>query len=140
MLTNIDHIVVYVIDQKAALDFYVGKLGLELRHCSTGGILYAGYELRVGFIGSPTTLHLALRISGDEPRNNPIMLTCDDLRKTYEELNARGVEFTTHPIGGLEWVCFVDPDGNQFYMSDNNNDWIDGDAWKRLMQGISDFP
>jgi catechol 2,3-dioxygenase-like lactoylglutathione lyase family enzyme len=140
MLTNINHAVIFVSDQRAALDFYVGKVGFELRHCSTGGILYRGYHLCVGLAGSPTTLVLALRTAGEEARSNPIMLACDDLRQTYEELAAKGVEFTMTPIGGLEWVRFVDPDGNEFHLSEHNKNWIDEAALKRLMQGIPDFP
>lgn len=140
MLTDIDHVVIYVSDQNAALDFYVNKLGLELRHCSPG-VLYGGYALHVAPHRSRTTLVLALGKTGPElASNNPIMLTCDDMRKTYDQLQEKGVQFTMYPIGGLEFVRFVDPDGNEFLMSDNNNSWINEEALKRLKQGIPDLP
>jgi catechol 2,3-dioxygenase-like lactoylglutathione lyase family enzyme len=138
VLTNIDFTVIYVSDQRAALDFYVGKLGFELRSCITGGVLFSGYNLHVGLSGSRTALCLALQTPGEERRsNNPIMITCEDLEKTYEELKAKGVEFTMHPIRGLEWLRFVDPDQNEFLLS-NVTGWIDEGALKRLMQGLPD--
>jgi catechol 2,3-dioxygenase-like lactoylglutathione lyase family enzyme len=139
MLTDIDHFVIFVSDQRAALDFYVGTLGFELQHCTTG-MLYGGYDLRLGLKGSPTSLVLALRSSGAQLSANRIMLSCDDLCKTYEELIAKGVIFRMHLNGGLEFVSFVDPDGNEFYLSHNNKSWIDERALERLMQGIPDFP
>ncbi|HTO63695.1 MAG TPA: hypothetical protein VMM15_20845, partial [Bradyrhizobium sp.] len=69
---------------------------------------------------------------------SPIMLACEDLRKTHEELLARGVEFRNHPGSGLEYGSFLDPDRNELYLSDNNRNWIDEKALQRLMQGIPD--
>ncbi len=139
MLTNIDRVAIQVSNQRAALNFYVEKLGFELRHC-TMGELYGEYDIHVGLPGSPTTLVLALpdaRIGSWKAR---IMLTCTDLRKTYEYLREKGVEFTMHPIGGLEWVSFVDPDGNIFHVSDNNENWINKEALQRLMDSSQDTP
>ncbi|WP_316239165.1 VOC family protein [Bradyrhizobium sp. SZCCHNR1015] len=140
MFINIDHVVIYVGDQRAALDFYVGTLGFELRHCSTGGILYWGYHLSVGLPGSSTTLQLALRPPGDDRRNAPVMLICAELSQTYQALLARGVQFHNHLVGGIEFVSFFDPDGNEFYLSDNNRSWIDDNALMRLKKGIPDGP
>jgi catechol 2,3-dioxygenase-like lactoylglutathione lyase family enzyme len=137
MFINVDHVVIFVSDQKVALDFYVGKLGFELRHCSTGGILYWGYHLAVGLKGSRTKLQLALRPPGVAFHGSPIMLACEDLRRTHEELLARGVEFRNHPDSGLEFGSFLDPDGNELYLSVDRN-WIDEGALQRLMQGIAD--
>lgn len=47
-----------------------------------------------------------------------MFFTCDDIQKTYEELTARGVEFTDPPseqFGGW-WAVFKDPDGHLFGM------------------------
>jgi catechol 2,3-dioxygenase-like lactoylglutathione lyase family enzyme len=138
MFTRIDHVVVYVSDQKAALDFYVNKLGFELRHCSTGGIIYGGYHLSVGLKESPTLIQLALRLPGTEVQSTPIMLACNDLRKTHEELLARGVEFRCHSDSGLEFGVFYDPDKNEIYLSDHNPTWIDEKKLEQLLQGIPD--
>jgi catechol 2,3-dioxygenase-like lactoylglutathione lyase family enzyme len=140
MFTEIDHVVIYVTDQRAALEFYVGTLGFELRHCSSGGILYWGYNLSVGLADGGAHLQLALRPPGNDTRNAPIMLSCSDLRSTYEALLEKGVEFRSHLIGGIEFVSFVDPDGNEFYLSDNNKNWIDQNALARLKAGLLDHP
>jgi catechol 2,3-dioxygenase-like lactoylglutathione lyase family enzyme len=139
VLTNIDYVVINVRDQRAALDFYVGKLGFELRHCSPG-LLHGGYALHVAPHGGRTALVLALGVASKEVLKNRIMLTCDDMRRTYDELREKGVEVTMHPIGGMALVRFVDPDGNEFLLSDNNQNWIDEGALNRLRQGVPDYP
>jgi catechol 2,3-dioxygenase-like lactoylglutathione lyase family enzyme len=138
MLVNVDHVVIFVSDQNVALDFYVSKLGFELRHCSTGAALYWGYHMAVGLKGSRTKLQLALRPPGATFHGSPIMLACEDLLRTHEELLARGVEFRNHPGGGLDYASFLDPDRNELYLSDNNKNWIDEGALQRLMLGIPD--
>jgi catechol 2,3-dioxygenase-like lactoylglutathione lyase family enzyme len=105
---TISHI--WVLDQDQALDFYVGKLGLEV-----------GTDMDLGFMR-----WLTVRVPGDESRNillekpgPPAMdeataaqvrelvakgasgftvaFSTDDCQKTYETLKARGVEFTQEP-------------------------------------------
>jgi hypothetical protein len=68
------------------------------------------------------------------------MLSCGDLRSTYHALLANGIEFRSHLIGGIEFVSFVDPDGNEFYLSDNRKNWIDEEALARLKAGLPDAP
>ena len=138
MFTNIDHIVIYVTDQRTALEFYIGKLGFELWHCSTGGILYGGYHLCVGLRGSRTKLQLALRQPGAELHGASVMLACENLLSTHKELLSRGVEFRNHPGSGVEFASFLDPDGNELFLSDSNENWIDEGSLQRLLQGISD--
>ncbi|MGJ4880713.1 VOC family protein [Bradyrhizobium sp. SZCCHNRI3052] len=140
MLTRIDYVAVYVADQRAALDFYVDTLGFELRHCSPGGIINWGYDLTVGLPGQRMMLQLTLRPPGDTSRSTPIMLSCTDLEQTYHALLAKGVRFHCHLNGGLEFVSFYDPDGNEFYISDNSQNWIDENALARMKQGVPDGP
>ncbi len=45
-----------------------------------------------------------------------VVLACDDIRATYNELSGRGVEFTEEPSQqpwGM-WAQFKDVDGNEF--------------------------
>jgi catechol 2,3-dioxygenase-like lactoylglutathione lyase family enzyme len=110
MLTSINVSGVFVLDQDEALDFYIGKLGLEVRQ-----------DLDLGFmrwltVGAPgdTGREILLELPGppayDEKITEQIRdlvtkgatgfaagFTTDDCRKTYEELNAKGVEFTQEP-------------------------------------------
>jgi predicted enzyme related to lactoylglutathione lyase len=45
-----------------------------------------------------------------------IVFTCDDIQRTYEELRAKGVEFTEAPTQEFWgwWAVFKDPDGNTY--------------------------
>jgi catechol 2,3-dioxygenase-like lactoylglutathione lyase family enzyme len=110
MITSIRISGVFVPDQDEALDFYVGKLGLEVSN-----------DIDLGFMR-----WLTVRVPGDPDRDillekpgPPAMdqasaeqirelvskgasgfavgFTTDDCRKTYETLKARGVEFTQEP-------------------------------------------
>jgi lactoylglutathione lyase len=137
MLTFVDFVVVHVRDQRAALSFYVDKLGFELRACAPG-TLVAGYWLTVGFPGARTTIALAQASADQKPRRHEIMFRCDDLRQTYEELKAKGVDFTMHFGGGFEWVQFIDPDGNEFLLTSSDGHGIDERSLVRLKQGIPD--
>ena len=75
-------------------------------------------ELRVG--GSDT--HVVLFTTDDGPRpGSPFnrALACDNVERTYEELQSRGVDFTAPPQK-QSWgtfATFKDPDGNQFVLS-----------------------
>jgi catechol 2,3-dioxygenase-like lactoylglutathione lyase family enzyme len=127
MFKTITHSMIYVLDQDEALDFYVGKLGLEVR---------ADYDL--GFMR-----WLTVGVPGDEGREILLerpgppahseqtgaqvrdlltkgalglgfILRTDDCRRTYQELRAKGVEFAEEPTEqpyGID--CAVrDPFGN----------------------------
>jgi catechol 2,3-dioxygenase-like lactoylglutathione lyase family enzyme len=122
---NISH--VWVLDQQAAHDFYVGKLGLEVRNDLPLGFMR---WLTVGVPGDPSR-EILLEVPGppgvDEASAEQIRaliskgatgftvgFTTDDCRKTYEELKGRGVEFTEEPTEHFYGVdCALrDPFGN----------------------------
>lgn len=109
MFNAITHSGIYVLDQDEALDFYVGKLGLEVS---------ADFDL--GFMRWLTVCvpgedrHILLEKPGPPMMSDEaaaqvrdlltkgmlglaFILTTDDCRKTYEELLAKGVEFTQEP-------------------------------------------
>jgi catechol 2,3-dioxygenase-like lactoylglutathione lyase family enzyme len=128
MLTNITHSQVYVLDQDAALDFYVGTLGLEVNTDADLGFMR---WLTVQVPGRPEH-QLLLEKPGppahDEATAEQIrelitkgamgmagIFTVDDIHKTYEELRAKGVEFTEEPTEqpyGVD-AGIRDPFGNQ---------------------------
>ncbi len=110
MSNRITHTQVYVLDQDQALDFYVGKLGFEV---STDADLGFMRWLTVSFPAQPD-LHLLLEKPGppahDEATAEQIrelvtkgalgmaaIIAVDDVHKVYEELVAKGVEFTEEP-------------------------------------------
>ena len=133
MIQRLSHVTIYVLDQDSARDFYVNKLGFEIR---TDATMDNGFRwLTVGPKGQPD-LEVALMPTSPGPMMDQetsdmlrtlirkgklgagVMETAD-CRKTYEELKARGVEFTQPPTQrfyGLE-ALFKDDSGNWFSMS-----------------------
>ena len=110
MLTSFTHSQVYVLDQDEALDFYVGKLGLEVHTDADLGFMR---WLTVNAPGQPER-QLLLERPGppahDEKTAKQIrelvtkgalgmagIFVVDDIHRTFEELSAKGVEFTEEP-------------------------------------------
>jgi len=111
MIKNITHSSVYVLDQDDALDFYVQKLGLEVKTDADLGFMR---WLTVNVPGDPER-EILLEKPGppamDEAAAEQVrdlltkgalglgfILQTDDCQKTYEELKAKGVEFTQEPV------------------------------------------
>jgi catechol 2,3-dioxygenase-like lactoylglutathione lyase family enzyme len=131
MTIQLTHANVWVHDQDEALAFYTEKLGLELREDVTLPEL-GGYRwLTVGPVGQPDVA-LTLNVPGPPLFDNHttdqvkelmakgatggFILGVDDCRASYEELKARGVEFTEEPSErpyGID-AGFRDPSGNSF--------------------------
>jgi catechol 2,3-dioxygenase-like lactoylglutathione lyase family enzyme len=110
MLKSLTHSQVYVLDQDEALDFYVGKLGMEVNTDADLGFMR---WLTVNVPGEPGR-QLLLEKPGPPAHDDATaeqirelvtkgalgmagILTVDDIHKTYEELKAKGVEFTEEP-------------------------------------------
>jgi catechol 2,3-dioxygenase-like lactoylglutathione lyase family enzyme len=133
MIKRMSHVTIYVEDHDRAHDFYVGKLGFEVR---TDAKMDNGFRwLTVGPKGQPE-LEIALMrptagMSFDA--ESVVMIAelrkrgslgggvfqTDDCHKTYEELRARGVEFRSPPAEkpyGIE-ALFVDDSGNWFSLT-----------------------
>jgi catechol 2,3-dioxygenase-like lactoylglutathione lyase family enzyme len=127
MLTAITISHVWVLDQDQALDFYVNKLGLEVRSDMNLGFMR---WLTVGVPGDRSReilLELPAPPSVDVEAADQIRalvskgatgftvgFTTDDCRKTYETLLARQVEFTQEPTErfyGID-IGLRDPFGN----------------------------
>jgi catechol 2,3-dioxygenase-like lactoylglutathione lyase family enzyme len=111
MLTATTHSGLYVLDQDQALDFYVGTLGLEVHTDADLGFMR---WLTVNVPGDPDR-EIVLMLPGppaiDEATAEEVrelvtkgagggwlIFSTDDCRKTYEELLAKGVEFTQEPL------------------------------------------
>jgi catechol 2,3-dioxygenase-like lactoylglutathione lyase family enzyme len=127
MLTAITVSHVFVLDQDEALDFYVGKLGMEVRSDIDLGFMR---WLTVGVVGD-TDREILLEKPGPPSMNEAaaeqirdlltrgamgfaIGFTTDDCQKMYETLSAKGVEFTQEPVERFYGIdCgFRDPFGN----------------------------
>ncbi|HST83392.1 MAG TPA: VOC family protein [Kineosporiaceae bacterium] len=127
MFNAITHSQIYVLDQDEALDFYVGKLGLEVTADVDMGFMR---WLTVSVPGQPDRQIVLEKPGGPSMSEETaqqvrelvtkgavgghLILTTDDCRKTYETLLARGVEFTEEPTDrpyGID-CAFRDPFGN----------------------------
>ncbi len=129
MITKLTHSTVYVLDQDRAKDFYVNKLGFECRDDARMGDFR---WLTVGPKTQPDIRIILMAIGG-----SPMMkedhaaqlralvaagalsggvLVTDDLRRDYEAMKAKGVEFarppTEEPYGFA--AVFKDDSGNYF--------------------------
>jgi len=134
MLRRVSHVNLWVHDQDEALAFYTQKLGFEVRDDVTME-QFGGYRwLTVGppaqpdlklilSIPAPPALDAevadqlkALVARGAVGGAGTLIFETEDLRGTYEDLTARGVEFTQAPMErsyGID-AAFRDPSGNPF--------------------------
>jgi catechol 2,3-dioxygenase-like lactoylglutathione lyase family enzyme len=139
MLTNLNTVQVWVHDQDEALAFYTDKLGLEVREDVTVPEMGNFRWLTVGVPGQDSVAITLMAVPGapvfdDETRaqilsllakgaSSGLFFSTDDCRKTYEELKARGVEFTQEPVDqpyGVD-AGFRDPSGNHARMVQRSN-------------------
>jgi predicted enzyme related to lactoylglutathione lyase len=128
---------VWVHDQDEALAFYTDKLGWEVRSDVTMPELGDFRWLTVGPVGQDFDVVL-MAVPGppvmDEDTRKQVLdlaakgfagtvfLTTEDCRADYEELKARGVEFTEAPEErpyGID-AGFRDPTGNAFRLTQVN--------------------
>ena len=135
MLKQLTHVNVWVHDQDEALAFYTEKLGMELRDDVTVAELGNFRWLTVGPVGQPDVAIVLMAIPGapmidDETHEQirtlmskgfagTVFLTTDDCKQSYDELSARGVEFTEKPFDtpyGID-SGFRDPSGNSFRLT-----------------------
>ena len=118
---------IFVLDQDEALDFYVGKLGLEVRADHDLGFMR---WLTVGVPGDdgreillekpgppgmdPESAEQVRDLVSKGATGFAAGFTTDDCRKTYEELKAKGVEFSQEPTEHFYGIdCGLrDPFGN----------------------------
>lgn len=133
MIQSLSHISIYVIDQDSAHDFYVNKLGFEVR---ADAKMENGFRwLTVGPKGQPD-LEIVLMPTAPGPmmseQNSEMLRTLirngvlgagvfetADCQKTYEELLAKGVQFRSAPkeqFYGIE-AMMKDDSGNWFSLT-----------------------
>ncbi|HZE49570.1 MAG TPA: VOC family protein [Jatrophihabitantaceae bacterium] len=132
---------VWVHDQDEALDFYTRKLGFEIRSDATVPELDNFRWLTVGPPGQDDVAITLMAIPGPPVMDDDtaaqvrdlmakgfagaIFLTTEDCQASYEELSARGVEFTEKPEERPYGVDsgFRDPSGNTFRLTQVRAGW-----------------
>jgi predicted enzyme related to lactoylglutathione lyase len=125
----------WVHDQDEALAFYTEKLGWEVRSDVTMPEMGDFRWLAAGPVGQEDFSVVLMAIPGspvmdaataDQVRDlmgkgfaGTVFMTTDDVRSDYEQLKARGVEFTEAPEErpyGID-AGFRDPSGNAFRLT-----------------------
>src|SRR3981189_3033282 len=109
-MLNITHSHVFVLDQDEALEFYVGKLGLEVKMDADLGMMRwltvgppgeSDRQILLELPGPPAmddaTAEQVRRLITKAASGFTVGVATDDCRKTYETLRAKGVEFTDEP-------------------------------------------
>jgi catechol 2,3-dioxygenase-like lactoylglutathione lyase family enzyme len=125
MLTSLSHSFVYVLDHDEAVDFYVGKLGLEIGADADlgpfrwltvhpNGAPRPELVLATPEMGHDEETAAAIRDLVTKGGGNGVIFSVDDCRTSYEELLAKGVEFTQEPTEHFYGIdCGLrDPFGN----------------------------
>jgi catechol 2,3-dioxygenase-like lactoylglutathione lyase family enzyme len=126
----------WVHDQDEALAFYTRKLGMEVRADVTLAEMGNFRWLTVGPAGQPDFAIVLMAIPGppvmeaetaEQVRSlmakgfaGTVFLTTDDCQASYEDLKARGVEFTEQPEERPYGVDsgFRDPSGNSLRLTE----------------------
>lgn len=138
MITRLTHTTIYVLDQDSAKDFYINKLGFEVRYdvVMGDGFEGAGQGFRWLTVGPPGQPDVQLILADCRMGHSPEgaeqvrdlvakgafaagVLATDDCRRTYAELTERGVVFLQEPAErpyGIEAV-FRDDSGNVFSLT-----------------------
>jgi len=119
MATGIRSVGIYVGDQERAKRFFTESLGFDLiGDTPMGDGPGAARWIEVAPTGGPVRLVL---FTVDEQKDrigtfSNVLFDCDDIQQTYEELQAKGVEFTEAPSRQFWgwWAVFKDPDGNTY--------------------------
>jgi len=135
MTITISTINVWVDDQEEALAFWTGKVGFELRSDASFPEMPGFRWLTVGPKDQPDIELVLMSIPPapvltDEQREiihksmtqglaGHVFFVTDDVRRDYDELSAKGVEFYEKPEQrpyGID-CGFRDPSGNQFRLT-----------------------
>ena len=127
MLNSISISHVFVSDQDQALDFYVGKLGLEVSSDQDLGFMrwltvrvpgQPGRDILLEKPGPPAmddgTAKNVRELIAKGASGFTVGFTTSDCRQEYESLKAKGVEFTQEPVEqpyGID-MGLRDPFGN----------------------------
>lgn len=134
MITRLNHVSIFVLDQDSAYDFYVNKLGFQVH---TDAPMGPGARWLTVTAPEQPELEISLMAISDGMMFKDGaaatmrelvskgtfgfgVFECNDLNATYEELKAKGVTFKKAPTKefyGYE-ALFVDDSGNWFSLGE----------------------
>ena len=134
MITKLNHVSIFVLDQDSAHDFYVNKLGFTVNTDASMGpgkrwltvnppdqpdIEISLMAIDEGMMFKKESA-AAMRDLVSKGTFGFGVFECNDLNATFEELSAKGVEFTKPPTKefyGYE-ALFKDDSGNWFSLGE----------------------
>lgn len=121
MIEGVNKVVIEVVDQDRALQFWTENMGFSLVQDAR-----YGDERWIEVRTPDKCVVLVLSVRHGDPPTAPddlpssnVFFCCDDLPQTYEELRSRGVAFPQPPVQqdfGW-WSMFEDQEGNRFALS-----------------------
>jgi len=132
MLKGLQISSIYVPDQDQAIDFYVGKLGMEVHTDLDLGFMRwltvcvpgdRSREVLLEKVGSPymdaATAEQVREVLSKGASGGHLFFIVDDCQKTYDDLVAKGVEITQEPTEQPYGIDFGarDPFGNSVRFS-----------------------
>lgn len=137
MITKLNHVSVFVLDQDSAHDFYINKLGFKVHTDAPMGPgmrwLTVCPPEQPGLEISLMAINEGMMFSKESAKQMRELVSkgtfgfgvfeCNDLLATYEELKAKGVEFTKAPkkeFYGFE-ALFKDDSGNWFSLGEKKS-------------------
>lgn len=124
MFNKVGTVSVFVDDQQRAKQFYTEKLGFELR---VDAELYPGAETRwIAVAPKGAETELILYQADDNwshyqqviGKAQAVTLDVDGVKKLYEDLKAKGVQFATEPDAQAwgTFVTMIDSEGNHILL------------------------
>jgi len=138
MITRMNHVSVFVLDQESAYNFYVNKLGFKVHTDAPMGPgmrwLTVCAPEQPGLEISLMPIQEGMMFKGEAARQMKSLVSsgtfgfgvfeCNDLLATYEELKSKGVEFSKPPTRefyGFE-ALFRDDSGNWFSLGEKKKE------------------
>ncbi len=119
MLRSVRSVGIYVGDQDRAKQFFTEVLGFDLIQDTPMGA--EPDSPRWIEVAPPDKNVLLVLYTTDDQKDrvgtfSNVLFDCDDIEKTYDEMRAKGVEFTEAPVKQFWgwWAVFKDPDGNTY--------------------------
>jgi catechol 2,3-dioxygenase-like lactoylglutathione lyase family enzyme len=137
MISRLSHTSIYVLNQQSAYDFYVNKLGFKVHTDAPMGegmrwltvcppeqpeLEITLMPVQEGMIFTKESAEL-MRSLVTKGTFGFGVFECRDIYATFEELKAKGVEFTKHPkkeFYGVE-ALFKDDSGNWFSLTQKDS-------------------
>ena len=119
MISNIKFVSIPTHDQDRAVEFWTKKVGFQVFTDQPFDDNQRWIELRIG----SSETHFVLFKFGEQGLQPGMTfngaLASTNVKRTYEELSERGVEFVSAPRKEPwgTFAIFKDPDGNQFVLS-----------------------